>query len=290
MTDLRKFSRPRHREIIPCGWLGALTLGGARKEEKRMAGKIQGDNTFRRMNSPAGLPLFNGALSMMGSTSETVREAVPFEAERRAMVEQQIRRRGIRDEEVLEAMFAVPRHEFVQVQHLGAAYDDRPLPIGATETISQPYIVAAMTAAARISRGDKVLEIGTGSGYQAAVLAFLGARVVSLERNPSLARAAAERLRRLGYDAVEVIVGDGTEGFAPGAPYQAILVTAAAPRLPAPLVEQLADGGRLIIPVGGRSQQDLELVFKHGNETTTQILDPCQFVPLVGRYGWPEYR
>ena len=206
------------------------------------------------------------------------------------MVEHQIRRRGVRDENVLKAMFAVARHEFVPPENIAAAYEDRPLPIGTVETISQPYIVAAMTAAARVSPGDKVLEIGTGSGYQAAVLAFLGARVISLERNPFLANTARERLRRLGYDAVEVIDGDGTEGFSPGAPYQAILVTAAAPHLPSPLVEQLADGGRLVIPVGDRVRQDLELIFRHGKETSTQFLDPCQFVPLVGRYGWPESR
>lgn len=227
---------------------------------------------------------------MFRSITEAARQAVPFEAERRAMIEEQIRRRGVRDEKVLEAMFAVPRHEFVRPEHLAAAYADRPLPIGATETISQPYIVAAMTAAARFTAGDKVLEIGTGTGYQAAILAYLGARVVSIERNPSLAVSARERLDRLGYGPVEIIQGDGSEGYSLGAPYQAILVTAAAPRLPAPLVEQLADGGRLVIPVGDLSRQDLKLVFKHGNDTSTRFLDPCQFVPLVGKHGWPGPR
>ncbi len=206
------------------------------------------------------------------------------------MIEQQIRRRGVRDEKVLEAMFAVPRHEFVRPEHLAAAYEDRPLPIGATETISQPYIVAAMTAAARITPGNKVLEIGTGTGYQAAILAYLGARVVSVERNSFLAESARARLERLGYGAVEIMDGDGTEGYALGAPYQAILVTAAAPRLPAPLVEQLADGGRLVIPVGDLYRQDLKLIFKHGGETSARFLDPCQFVPLVGKHGWPGPR
>jgi protein-L-isoaspartate(D-aspartate) O-methyltransferase len=219
--------------------------------------------------------------------SEAAQEAVPFEAERRAMVEQQIRRRGVRDERVLEAMFSVPRHEFVRPEYLGAAYEDRPLPIGTSETISQPYIVAAMTAAARISSGDKVLEIGTGAGYQAAVLAFLGADVVSIERNGALADAARQRLQRLGFDHVRVIEGDGTEGYPAGAPYRAILVTAAAPRVPEPLIEQLADGGRLVIPVGDRYRQDLLQIFKHGAETSTQFLDPCQFVPLIGKHGWP---
>ncbi len=227
---------------------------------------------------------------MFRSITEAAREAVPFEAERRTMIDQQIRRRGVRDEKVLEAMFAVPRHEFVRPEHIAAAYEDRPLPIGATETISQPYIVAAMTAAARITAGDKVLEIGTGAGYQAAILAYLGAHVVSIERNASLAESARERLERLGYASVEIIQGDGSEGHSLGAPYQAILVTAAAPRLPEPLVEQLADGGRLVIPVGDLSRQDLKLVLKHGHETSTRFLDPCQFVPLVGKHGWPGPR
>lgn len=212
----------------------------------------------------------------------------PFQAERRAMVENQIRRRGIRDEQVLAAMLAVPRHEFVPAEHLGAAYDDRPLPIGETETISQPYIVAAMSAAASIAPGDKVLEIGTGSGYQAAILAWLGARVWTVERNPRLVQLARERFMRLGFEGVEVILGDGTEGYAVAAPYQAILVTAAAPCVPPPLLDQLDEGGRLVIPVGGLLHQDLELVYKHGGQTSTRFLDPCQFVPLVGKHAWPE--
>lgn len=221
-----------------------------------------------------------------GPTQETL----PYEVERRAMVECQIRRRGVRDERVLEAMFAVPRHEFVPAKHLLLAYEDHPLPIGFSQTISQPYIVAAMTAAARISAGDKVLEIGTGSGYQAAVLSYLGAEVITVEREGSLARSARERLGRLGFGGVTVIEGDGTEGHAAGAPYQAILVTAAAPSVPDLLVEQLADGGRLVIPVGDQYRQDLELIFKVGKETSRHFLDPCQFVPLIGKYGWPESR
>jgi protein-L-isoaspartate(D-aspartate) O-methyltransferase len=219
---------------------------------------------------------------------KTLREAVLFESERRAMVETQLRLRGLRDERVLEVMFWVPRHEFVPPELAHAAYDDRPLPIGEAETISQPYIVAAMTAAARIVPGDKVLEVGTGCGYQAAVLAALGARIYSMERNPRLAEEARRRLKRLGYSSVEVLTGDGSEGYAPAAPYNAILVTAAAPSLPSPLLDQLADGGRLVIPVGSRENQFLEQIFKHGNETATRLLDPCRFVPLIGKYGWPE--
>ncbi len=211
-----------------------------------------------------------------------------FQSARRAMVETQIRGRGIRDERVLEALLEVPRHEFVAERFLDAAYDDRPLPIGDAETISQPYIVAAMSVAARVAPGDRALEVGTGSGYQAAILARLGAQVWTLERNPRLAGEARRRLARLGYEGIEVECGDGSEGFAPAAPYQVILVTAAAPRVPPALLEQLADGGRLVIPVGDLLQQDLQLIFKHGGETVTRYLDPCQFVPLIGRQAWPE--
>jgi protein-L-isoaspartate(D-aspartate) O-methyltransferase len=215
-------------------------------------------------------------------------EVIPFQAERLAMIEGQLRRRGIRDKRVLEAMLTVPRHEFVPPEYLGAAYEDRPLPIGAAETISQPYIVAAMTAAARVSPGDQALEVGTGSGYQAAVLACLGARVYTIERNSQLAQAARLRLARLGYAGVEVIQGDGSEGHAAAAPYQVILVTAAAPAVPPPLLDQLAEGGRLIIPVGDRNRQDLHLIFKRGGQTATRLLDPVQFIPLVGKRAWPE--
>src|SRR5713101_890961 len=152
-------------------------------------------------------------------------ETVPFESERRAMIEEQLRRRGIRDERVLEAMFQVPRHEFVPHAYLNSSYEDRPLPIGESETISQPYIVAVMTQADHVEAGDRALEIGAGAGYQAAVLAYLGAKVYTVERNFNLAEAARERLKRLGYENVEVITGDGSEGYAPAAPYQVILVT-----------------------------------------------------------------
>jgi protein-L-isoaspartate(D-aspartate) O-methyltransferase len=217
-----------------------------------------------------------------------MREHIPFAAERRTMIEAQLRRRGIRDERVLEAMFAVPRHEFVPAACVHAAYDDCPLPLGDGQTISQPYIVAAMTHAARVQPGDRALEVGTGSGYQAALLASLGAKVYTLERNSRLAEEAEARLARLGYEAIQVIEGDGSEGYALAAPYQVIMVTAAAPEVPAALLAQLAEGGRMVIPVGSLYHQDLQLIFKHGNETATQYLDPCQFVPLVGKQGWPE--
>jgi protein-L-isoaspartate(D-aspartate) O-methyltransferase len=215
-------------------------------------------------------------------------EPLPFEKERREMIEVQLRRRGIRDERVLEAMFQVPRHEFVLPDFLRASYDDRPLPIGATETISQPYIVAAMTHAARVTPGDKALEVGTGSGYQAAILAYLGAKVWTVERNPDLADSARERLKRLGFSNVEVICGDGSEGFPAAAPFQIILVTAAAPDVPATLLDQLADHGRMVIPVGDLIHQDLLLILKHDQQIARRVLDPCQFVPLIGKQGWPE--
>jgi len=204
------------------------------------------------------------------------------------MVEHQLRRRGIRDERVLQAMFEVPRHEFVPMGAIEEAYEDRPLAIGQSETISQPYIVAAMTEAARVEPGAKVLEIGTGSGYQAAILDHLGAKVYTVERNFDLAEVARARLARLGYRGVEVIWGDGSQGHPAAAPYDVILVTAAAPQVPPTFKSQLADGGRLIIPVGDLQHQDLHLIARQGNEFRTRLLDPCQFVPLIGKHGWPE--
>lgn len=216
-------------------------------------------------------------------------EAVLYESERRTMIETQLRRRGIRDGRVLDAMFQVPRHEFVAQALVRRAYDDRPLPIGQSETISQPYIVAVMTEAASIQPGDQVLEVGAGSGYQAAILSWLGAKVFAVERNPDLAEVARRRLARLGFEGVEIMTGDGTEGYVPAAPYQGIMVTAASPpKIPQPLLDQLAEGGRLVIPVGELEHQELRLVFKHGNEFATRTLDQCQFVPLIGKYGWPE--
>jgi protein-L-isoaspartate(D-aspartate) O-methyltransferase len=215
-------------------------------------------------------------------------ETIPFESARRAMIDRQLRGRGIRDARVLEAMFRVPRHEFVPAAFVSAAYDDHPLPIGDSETISQPYIVAAMTLAADVHPRDKALEVGTGSGYQAAILAHLGATVYTVERNFRLAEESRERLRRLGYGGIEVVWGDGTEGYPAAAPYQVILVTAASPDVPPPLIGQLAEGGRLVIPVGDRQHQDLKLIFKHDGQLAERYLDPCMFVPLVGKHGWPE--
>lgn len=213
---------------------------------------------------------------------------IVFESERSAMVERQLRRRGIQDERVLKAMFEVPRHQFVPEIYQEAAYDDRPIVIGDGQTISQPYMVAAMTEAAGVQPGDKVLEIGTGSGYQAAILAHLGAEVVTMERIPRLAEAARERLSRLGYQSIKVIGEDGSSGYPAQAPYSAIIVTAAAPAVPQVLVGQLTEGGRLVIPVGTLHLQTLQVICRHGDKVSVRHLDPCQFVPLVGKQAWPE--
>lgn len=205
------------------------------------------------------------------------------------MIENQLRRRGIRDPRVLEAMFVVPRHEFVAPGLVRRAYDDRPLPIGQSETISQPYMVAVMTEAAVVQTGDQVLEVGAGCGYQAAIMSWLGAKVFAVERNPDLAEATRRRLDRLGFEGIQIMTGDGTEGYTLAAPYQVIVVTAASPpKVPQPLLDQLAEGGRLVIPVGELDHQELRLVFKHGYEFATRKLDQCQFVPLIGKYGWPD--
>lgn len=211
-----------------------------------------------------------------------------FDEQRRAMVEKQIRLRGIASPRVLEAMLRVPRHEFVPPEQQRAAYDDMPLAIGAGQTISQPFMVAAMTEALEISGGERVLEVGTGCGYQAAVLSLLAREVFTIETHASLAEAARERLTRLGYANVRVATGDGTLGWPDAAPFDAIVVTAAAPGVPPPLVEQLAEGGRLVIPVGPAEHQELRRVRKSDGILSQEILYDCRFVPLVGQYGWPR--
>ncbi len=198
------------------------------------------------------------------------------------MVKFQIQNRGVTDQAVLDAMNAVPRHEFVPSEWLAQAYEDYPLPIGFGQTISQPYIVALMTEQLKLKRGDKVLEIGTGSGYHAAVLAHLGMDIYSVEIIPELARAAAERLTRLGLKA-EVRQGDGYLGWEEHAPYDAIIVTAAPDHVPQPLVKQLNDGGRLVIPVGPQgSYQTLWQFTRRGDELQAVNLGEVAFVPLVG--------
>lgn len=205
---------------------------------------------------------------------------------RQQMVERQLRKRGIRDERVLAAMLSVPRHQFVLAELAPEAYADRPLPIGQGQTISQPFMVAAMAEALRLSGGERVLEIGAGSGYQAAVLSLLAREVHAVEMREDLAVSCGERLARLGYGNVQVHVGDGTLGWPDEAPFEAILVTAAAPDIPPPLEAQLAEGGRLVLPVGSPDEQRLLRVEKHGNATSSRPLFHCRFVPLVGKYGW----
>jgi len=204
------------------------------------------------------------------------------------MIESQLRRRGITDAAVLGAMESVPRHEFVPEEFRARAYDDVPLPIGDGQTISQPYIVAAMTAALRLRPGDRVLEIGTGCGYQAAILSRLAKEVFGIERRPELALSGSARLAGLGYANVHVHCGDGTLGLPEFAPFDAILVAAAAPAIPDPLLVQLAEGGRMIVPVGDADHQELQLVEKRGKSFRNTTLEGCRFVPLVGYHGWQD--
>lgn len=209
-----------------------------------------------------------------------------FDQARARMVEEQLRERDITDRRVLEAMGQVPRHEFVPPEVVHLAYADAPLPIGYQQTISQPYIVALMIQLACLRGGETVLEVGTGSGYQAAILARVAGRVYSVECIPELARSARELLERMGLWNVEVVEGDGSLGLPANAPYHAILVAAAAPHVPRPLKEQLADGGRLVLPVGGREGQILERWRRKGENYSRERITTVAFVPLVGNAGW----
>jgi protein-L-isoaspartate(D-aspartate) O-methyltransferase len=211
-----------------------------------------------------------------------------FDSAQRAMVESQLRRRGVTDAAVLSAMDRVPRHEFVPPEFRHRAYEDAPLPIGEGQTISQPYIVAAMTAALHLEGDERVLEVGTGCGYQAAVLACVAKEVFSIEYHADLAAAAAARLDRLGYANVHVHCGDGTRGLPDFAAFDAVLVAAAAPAVPMPLLQQLGQNGRVIIPVGDVENQELQLIARTRDAFRTTILEPCRFVPLLGAYGWKE--
>ena len=212
----------------------------------------------------------------------------PFEKERRLMVSSQIERRGIHDARLLNAMRIVPRHLFVPKEKQSLAYEDFPLSIGHGQTISQPFIVALMTELLELSGTENVLEIGTGSGYQAALLSQLAATVHTIERHVELAQHAREVLQSMEVENVSVHQGDGSEGWPQAAPYDAIIVTAAAPRTPPPLLDQLAEGGRLVIPVGDRFMQDLQVWKRHGAEFSTRNNIPVAFVPLRGKYGWDE--
>ena len=212
----------------------------------------------------------------------------PFASAREAMVAEQIAARGIRTPLVLAAMRKVPREDFVPEPYRANAYDDSALPIGSGQTISQPYIVALMIEAMGLGGGERVLEVGSGSGYAAAVLAEIASEVIGIERQPALAKRAKETLARLGYDTVTVIEGDGSLGYAPGAPYDAILVSAAAPGVPPALIEQLRPGGRLVVPVGRvRAHQTVRRIEKAADGgLVEEEITGVRFVPLVGEQGW----
>jgi protein-L-isoaspartate(D-aspartate) O-methyltransferase len=208
------------------------------------------------------------------------------ESERLRMVDYQIAARDVNDERVLSAMREIPRHLFVPEPYRSAAYQDSPLPIGQGQTISQPYIVAKMTELLAVSPEDTVLEIGTGSGYQAAILGKLAREVITLERIPEVAEMAMKNLESLGISNVRVVVTDGTEGYPEKAPYNAILVTASTPEVPRPLMDQLADGGRLVAPVGSRDLQELVRLVRKGGDFIRESYGGVVFVPLLGKYGW----
>jgi len=213
-----------------------------------------------------------------------------FAAEREAMVERQLKRRGIRDERILDAFRAVPREAFVDAATAHLAYGDHPLPIEAGQTISQPYIVALMVEAAGIGPTDRVLEVGSGSGYAAAVLGRLAARVIGMERQPELVEIARGRLERLGARNVEILRGDGTRGWPGDAPYDAILAAASGSHVPQPLLEQLAEGGRLVMPVGKPDwvQQLVKVSKGPGGKLRRENLGGVRFVPLIGEEGWHD--
>lgn len=212
-----------------------------------------------------------------------------FRVMREQMVKKQIMGRGITDPLVVDAMCRVPRHYFVPPRFRYDSYRDGPLPIGQNQTISQPYIVALMTQLMALRGGERVLEIGTGCGYQTAVLCEIAGYVFTLERFPLLADSAAQNLSDLGYTNVDIHIGDGSQGLPDMSPFDAILVTAAAPMIPGPLVSQLRDdGGRLVLPVGDRQHQRLQVIRRYDRRYTVQKSDPVRFVPMIGRYGFKD--
>jgi len=218
----------------------------------------------------------------------SVREELSYTKAREQMVRQQITARGIRARRVLAAMRTVPRHLFVPEDLHHLAYYDSPLSIGLGQTISQPYIVALMTEALELKEHENVLEIGTGSGYQAAILGQLVKHVYTVERIQELATRAQDLFRQLCYDNISVRVDDGTKGWPEHAPYQAVIITAASPDVPKPLTEQLAEGGRLVGPIGGSWTQSLIQIHKQGGDLNSRELTTVAFVPLIGEYGWSE--
>jgi protein-L-isoaspartate(D-aspartate) O-methyltransferase len=241
----------------------------------------------KRIISGAGFVIiFNFILLIIPSCMSQTSQNTTFDEKRARMVRNQIEARGVTDDRVLEAMLKVERHRFVPAAYLSEAYEDYPLPIGDGQTISQPYIVAFMTEALDLKESDKVLEIGTGSGYQAAVLAEICDSVFSIEIFASLSEKAARTLDELGYDNVMVRTGDGYQGWKEHAPFQAIIVTCAPTHIPEPLADQLAEGGRMIIPVGGEQQsQYLILMEKKGGKLQKSNVLPVRFVPMIDQGG-----
>jgi len=215
-------------------------------------------------------------------------ETFPRADERTRMVEQQIRARGITNPRVLDAMREIPRHIFVPPPYTSSAYSDAPLPIGNGQTISQPYIVALMTDLLEPQPEDRVLEIGAGSGYQAAILARLVSHVTTIERIHAVADLARKNLASLGLKNISIIAGDGTEGYRENAPYDGIVITAATPQIPPPLIDQLDEGGTLVAPVGGRDLQELITLKKYHGRTVQSSHGGVRFVPLIGEHGWSD--
>jgi protein-L-isoaspartate(D-aspartate) O-methyltransferase len=209
-----------------------------------------------------------------------------YVSKRAQMVQAQLRDRGISDQRVLDAMMQIPRHDFVAEEYRAQAYEDHPIPIGEDQTISQPFIVAVSLQALRLQGTESVLEVGTGSGYQTALLAVLARVVYSIERHERLAHSAATILARLGLNNVTVLVGDGSQGLPEHAPFDAILVSAAAPSVPKSLFDQLSDTGKMVIPVGPPHAQELQVVSKHDGTPVVDVLEGCRFVPLVGAEGY----
>ncbi len=207
--------------------------------------------------------------------------------QQREMVERQLRRRGIYDQRVLNAMLLIPREEFIPEEFRPSAYTDGPLPIGHEQTISQPYIIALMAQCLELAGSEKVLEVGAGTGYHAAVLGSLAARVIAIELIPELAKAARRNLERTGLGGnITVICADGSVGYPPESPYDAISIAAAAPAAPAAVIEQLKDPGRMVVPVGDRDEQELTVVTKCAGKVSSRVEALCRFVPLLGEQGW----
>ena len=217
----------------------------------------------------------------------TDRAVQSFAGQRRKMIEEQLVNRGVKDLRIMEAMNRIPRHLFVHESMQHKAYGDFPLPIGDNQTISQPYIVAAMTETLQLKKTDRVLEIGTGSGYQTALLAEMAGQVFTIERIRSLGMKSQKLLERLNYMNIVFKVFDGTYGWPDQAPFDAILITASTREIPKMLVDQLGESGRLIAPVGDLEQQNLTVLTREHDRITSQEIGYCKFVPLVGRYGWP---